>query len=144
MTVFPNLFATGGIDLNSKANFTYDLPIGKGHRLFSSPNRALGAFVNGWQTASAFTWQSGNPFSILSEWPSFNRGGTRYANDTAVVTLTHQQISGDLGVFVQPGGIVNEVNLILNKRLRLEIWPRFCRRQVETTRVTQHWRNVVE
>jgi hypothetical protein len=89
-----------------KANFTYDLPIGSGHRLFSRPNRALGLLVNGWQTASVFTWQSGSPFSILSEWPSFNRGGTRSANDTAIATLTHQQISSDLGVFVEPGGIV--------------------------------------
>ena len=93
-----------------KANFTYDLPLGKGHRLFSSPNRALGVLVNGWQTASVFTWQSGNPFSILSEWPSFNRAGTRSANDTALATLTHQQISSDLGVFVQPGGIVYGIN----------------------------------
>ena len=93
-----------------KANFTYDLPIGKGHRLFSSPNRALGVLVNGWQTASVFTWQTGNPFSILSEWPSFNRAGTRSANDTALATLRHQQISGDLGVFVQPAGIVYGIN----------------------------------
>jgi hypothetical protein len=93
-----------------KANFTYDLPIGKGHRLFSSPNRAVGFLVNGWQTASVFTWQSGNPFSILSEWPSFNRGGTRSANDTAIATLTHQQISSNLGVSVQPGGIVYGIN----------------------------------
>jgi hypothetical protein len=93
-----------------KANFTYDVPIGEGHKLFSAKSRALGLLVNGWQTASVFTWQSGNPYSILSQWPSFNRGGSRSARDTAIATLTHGQISGDLGVFVQPGGIVYGIN----------------------------------
>lgn len=93
-----------------KANFTYDLPIGTGHRLFNTNSKALGLFVNGWQTASVFTWQSGNPFSILSQWPSFNRSGTRSARDTAVATLSHGQISNDLGVFVQPNGIVYGIN----------------------------------
>jgi hypothetical protein len=93
-----------------KANFTYDVPIGEGHKLFSAKSRALGLLVNGWQTASVFTWQSGNPYSILSQWPSFNRGGSRSARDTAIATLTHNQISGDLGVFVQPGGIVYGIN----------------------------------
>ena len=45
-----------------KANFTYELPIGKGHRLLASDNRALGLLVDGWQTGSIFTWQSGEPF----------------------------------------------------------------------------------
>jgi hypothetical protein len=93
-----------------KANFTYDLPIGKGHKLLSASNKALGLLVNGWQTASVFTWQSGSPFSILSQWASFNRGGSRSVRDTAIATLTHSQISSDLGVFVQPGGTVYGIN----------------------------------
>jgi hypothetical protein len=93
-----------------KANFTYDLPIGTGHRLLAGKSKGLGFLVNGWQIASVFTWQSGNPFSILSQWASFNRGGSRSARDTAVATLSHGQISGDLGVFMQPGGIVYGIN----------------------------------
>jgi len=93
-----------------KANFTYDVPIGDGHKFFSTKSRALGLLVNGWQTASVFTWQSGSPFSILSQWPSFNRGGSRSARDTAIATISHGQISNDLGVFVQPGGIVYVIN----------------------------------
>ena len=92
-----------------KANFTYELPIGKGHRLFSSNNRMLGLLVDGWQTASIFTVQSGEPFSILSEWGSFNRG-LRTVNNTAVATLSHQQISGDLGTFEQSNGTVYLLN----------------------------------
>jgi len=94
-----------------KANFTYELPIGKGHKLFASDNRMLGLLVDGWQTGSIFTWQSGAPFSILSEWGSVNRGpNIRVVNNTAVATMTHQQISSDLGTFEQPNGSVYVIN----------------------------------
>jgi hypothetical protein len=93
-----------------KANFTYELPIGKGHRLMSSSNRLTGLLADGWKTGSIFTWQSGEPFSIVSQRETFNRGGYRSLNNTAVATLTHQQISSDLGVFVQPNGKVYLIN----------------------------------
>lgn len=93
-----------------KANFTCDLPIGRGQKFFSTDSKLLGLFLNGWQTASVFTWQSGNPFSILSKWASFNRSGSRSALDTAVATLSHGQITSNLGVFVQPGGVVYGLN----------------------------------
>ena len=93
-----------------KANFTYELPIGRGHHMLGSPGRALGLLVNGWQTGSVFTWQSGAPFSILSGYASFNRAGLRSFYNTAEATLTHQQISGDLGTFIQPNGVVYLIN----------------------------------
>ncbi|HKV23682.1 MAG TPA: TonB-dependent receptor [Candidatus Acidoferrum sp.] len=93
-----------------KANFTYELPIGKGHRLFGSRSRVLGLLTDGWETGSVFTWQSGAPFSILSQLATFNRTGSRSVNNTAIATLTHGQISGDLGVFEQPNGTVDIVN----------------------------------
>jgi hypothetical protein len=93
-----------------KANFTYELPIGKGHGMFGSPNRAVGLLVNGWQTGSIFTWQSGSPFSIVSQYATFNRGGFRSVNNTAVATLSHGQISGDVGTFVQTNGVVDIIN----------------------------------
>jgi len=93
-----------------KANFTYELPIGKGHKFLSSDNRMLSLLVDGWQTASIFTWQSGQPFSILSRWGSVNRSGFRSLNNTAFATLSHQQISADLGTFKQPDGTVYIIN----------------------------------
>jgi len=93
-----------------KGNFTYEVPIGKGHALLSSNNKLLGLLVDGWKTGSIFTWQSGVPFSIVSQYATFNRGGYRSNNNTAVATLTHQQISNNLGVFVQPGGVVYLIN----------------------------------
>ena len=93
-----------------KANFTYELPIGRGHRLLGSPGRALGLLVNGWQTGSIFILQSGAPFSIVSQYATFNRGGFRSVANTAVATLTHQQISGDLGTFKTADGVVYLIN----------------------------------
>ncbi|HYA62442.1 MAG TPA: TonB-dependent receptor [Candidatus Sulfotelmatobacter sp.] len=93
-----------------KANFTYEIPIGKGHGLLGSRNKLVGLLVDGWKTGSIFTWQSGEPFSIVSQYATFNRTGFRSNNNTAVATLSHQQISGDLGVFVQPNGVVYLIN----------------------------------
>lgn len=92
-----------------KANFTYEFPFGKGHR-WASSNKFVNQVLGGWQTGSIFTWQSGAPFSIISGQGTFNRAGTRSSRNTAVATLTHQQISNDLGVFVQPGGVVYLIN----------------------------------
>lgn len=90
-----------------KANFTYEVPIGKGHRMLSSNNKALGLLVDGWQTGSVITWQTGAPFSInTGEFASFNRSGLRSYNNEAVATLSHQQISNLLGVYKQGGGVV--------------------------------------
>jgi hypothetical protein len=93
-----------------KANFTYELPIGKGHNLFGSPSKALGFLVNGWQTGSIFTWQSGPPYSIISGQGTFNRSGLRSSRNTAQATLSHNQISSDLGVFKQADGTVYLIN----------------------------------
>ena len=93
-----------------KANFTYEVPIGKGHKMLSSNSKVFGLLVDGWQTGSVFTWQSGPPFSILSQYATFNRTGSRSVNNTAVATLTHAQIANDLGVFVQGNGVVYGIN----------------------------------
>lgn len=93
-----------------KANFTYELPFGKGHRFFASENRLVNLLVNGWETGSIFTWQSGQPFSIISGQATFNRSGLRSSRNTAIATLSHSQINGDLGVFKTPGGIVYLIN----------------------------------
>jgi Carboxypeptidase regulatory-like domain len=73
-----------------KANGTFDLPFGKGHRLSYGPlNRVIG----GWILGSSWVWQSGAPFSILSERGTNNRISRSYYN-TAVTSLTASQLSG--------------------------------------------------
>jgi carboxypeptidase family protein len=100
-----------GFDLTHafKANFTYELPLGKGHRL-SPSNGILSRLASGWNTASVFTWQSGPAFSIVSQYGTVNRLGFRSLRNTAFSTLTHQQISNDLGTFIQPNGTVYLIN----------------------------------
>jgi len=93
-----------------KANFTYEVPIGKGHKMLASGNRVLGLLVDGWQTGSVFTWQSGPPFSIDSQYATFNRGGYRSDNNTAIATLSRSQIASDIGTYVQSNGVVYLIN----------------------------------
>jgi len=57
-----------------------------------------------WSTAadgSIFTWQSGAPFSIVSQYATFNRGRFRSSTNTAWY-LTHQQLSGDVEHLSRP------------------------------------------
>ena len=92
-----------------KANFTYELPIGKGHH-FSSNNKGLSLLLDGWQTSSIFTAQSGPPFSIVSRQPTLGRSGTRALDNTAVSTLSPTQVGNNVGVFVQNNGTVFVIN----------------------------------
>jgi hypothetical protein len=91
-----------------KANFTYELPIGRGHKL--SPSNGLASnLIGGWNVGSVFTWQSGSPYSIFSDLGLLNRSG-RSSRETAVSSLTLSQLRQNIGVFVQPGGNVFVIN----------------------------------
>ncbi len=46
----------------------------------------------------------------MSQYATFNRGGSRSYNNTAVATLGHQQISGQVGTFKQNNGQVFIIN----------------------------------
>jgi len=80
-----------GMDIPNvfKANFTYDLPMGKGH--FLSSNSVVNKIIGGWNMAGLFTLQSGTPFSILSGRATLNRS-SRSGNNTADTTLTMPQL----------------------------------------------------
>jgi hypothetical protein len=77
-------------DLNHmiKAFGEYELPFGAGHRFGYRPlNRVIG----GWKFASNMVWQSGAPFSILSERGTLNRQARSYYN-TATTLLGGSQL----------------------------------------------------
>jgi hypothetical protein len=88
-----------------KANFIYQLPIGRGHG-WSPSNRYLSQVVSGWTTSSIFTWQSGPPFSILSGEGTLNRTARSILSNTAYTTSTPQQIAGQLGNFQSNGEVL--------------------------------------
>jgi hypothetical protein len=63
-----------------KANYSYDLPLGKGHLI---QRRGFNRLLTGWTTSGRLTWQSGNPFSVYSGLGTFLRedfSGTNEAN----------------------------------------------------------------
>jgi len=91
-----------------KANFTYELPIGAGHRL-SPSNKLVSMLVGGWNTGSIFTWQTGSPYSILSAQGLLNRAG-RSSRETAFTSLTLSQLKNEAGVRVQSDGTVFGIN----------------------------------
>jgi len=68
-------------------NASYDLPVGKGHRL--DAGRILNRVIGGWSASSVLTYQSGAPFSILSGLGTFNRasfGRSRYNTATSILS----------------------------------------------------------
>jgi len=56
--------APGDLTHQFKANYSYDLPIGSGHALHLV--RGWNRLVEGWTTSGNLSWQSGNPFSLVS------------------------------------------------------------------------------
>jgi hypothetical protein len=89
-----------------KANFTYDLPFGTGHRLSVSSISWLSRVIGGWRTGSVFTWQSGSPFSILSNRGTLNRAGRSAGNNTVFTTLANwRDLKNIVHLTVSPNGV---------------------------------------
>lgn len=90
-----------------KANFVYELPFGRG-QMWAPGNAVLNKVVSGWNVSSIFTWQSGNPFSIISGRGTLNRQarcGVDYNMCTAESNLTVDEIRNLLGIRKQPGRV---------------------------------------
>ncbi len=87
-------------DLNHvvNANLIYNLPFGRGKWLLSNANGALDRIVGGWSISTITRFQSGNPFSIVSNYLTLNRRGTM----PAYTTLSHDQVKALLGTFTDP------------------------------------------
>lgn len=86
-----------------KSNFVYELPFGQGKR-WSPGNSVLSKFASGWSISSLFTWQSGIPFSIVSNRGTLNRAGRSTGKNTAVALIGEEQINNQLGVFKPTSG----------------------------------------
>jgi hypothetical protein len=67
-----------------KANYVYELPFGKGKQFLNNVNGVVDRIIGGWSISGFMTWQGGNPFSVLSERGTLNRG----ARSTGVNTAT--------------------------------------------------------
>lgn len=92
-----------------KGNFSYEVPLGKGHS-WSPSSVWLNQLVSGWKVSSIMGWQSGAPFSILSGLGTLNRSGRSQTTNTATTSLTVKQIASQLGKYHGPNGEVLLIN----------------------------------
>ena len=82
-----------------KANYVVPLPMGSGHRL--SGNRFVNRIIGDWMLSGFVTYQSGSPFSIVSQRGTLNRGGLRATYNT--VDLLDGANIGSAGGFFMTG-----------------------------------------
>jgi Carboxypeptidase regulatory-like domain len=77
--------------LNYEQTITYELPAGKGHRMFHS---GFSSYVlGGWKTSAIISAVSGLPFTITST--SATSGTTQTANQTGPYHVTHATTGGN-------------------------------------------------
>ena len=83
-----------------KANYSYDLPFGEGHKI-SKPgwNRLL----SGWMTSGNLTWISGNPLSVYSGRGTLLREDSSGTNEVNT-NLTFPQLSNIMQFRMTPTG----------------------------------------
>lgn len=96
-------YARAPFDLTNclKANYVVPIPLGENHRL--SGNRLINRVIGGWTASGIVTYQSGSPYSIVSQFGTLNRGGSRATYNT-VDTLTGKIPSGTTGFFMTGNG----------------------------------------
>jgi hypothetical protein len=93
--------------LNFEQSFTYELPVGRGHKYLSS---GVGGYVlGGWKLAGVVSAVSGLPFSVYANSGVLNTPGTAMlANLTGVYRVTHKVGTNnywlDPTAFSQPAG----------------------------------------
>jgi hypothetical protein len=86
-----------------KANSSYDLPFGEGHRLTTGVG-GLRKFISGWNTAGIFDAQSGAPFSITSGSRGTLNRGNRSTNNTVFSSLSNSQLRDLMAFRMTPTG----------------------------------------
>jgi hypothetical protein len=92
-----------------KADGSYQLPLGEGHRLSFHP---IDRVIGGWIFGGVMVWQSGAPFSILSGYGTLNRAARSYynganttLNGAALKNIVHFQMTGNGPVEIAPSAI---------------------------------------
>ncbi len=92
-----------------KANYSYDLPFGEGHRIHG---RFLDKIIGGWMTSGNLTWVSGNPYSIYSGFGTFlsaadssNNGATTLETMGQLANKVTFRMSGN-GPYIVPASAI--------------------------------------
>jgi hypothetical protein len=84
-------------------NTLYELPFGKG-KTFLNEGGVVDAILGGWQLSGIFTFGSGAPVSFNDARGTLNRAG-RSNRQTAVTSLTKEEIKAMIGIYRTPNGI---------------------------------------
>ena len=92
------------------ANAIYELPFGAGRRWLNGGGLS-DVLLGGWQVGAIVNLQSGSPVTIFSGRGTINRAGrsncgTLASCNTAVSTLTVDQIKDLIGIYKQPDGTI--------------------------------------
>ena len=83
-----------------KANYSYDLPFGEGHRFRS---RLFDKVISGWMTSGNLIWSSGPPFSIYSGLGTFLREAFSGTNE-AITLQNMGQLSKEVAFHMTGNG----------------------------------------
>jgi hypothetical protein len=75
------------------AQFSYELPVGRGKRFLSNSNRLVDMIVGGWQYSGFLTIRSGLRFDITSTVSLLNNGQNNRANRTCSGTLSNPTVN---------------------------------------------------
>ncbi len=88
-----------------KSNASYSLPFGKDRHWLTS-NPVLDRFFGGWIVGGLMSWQSGFPFSVLSNRGTLNRAGRSTNTNTASTLLTKADLDSNVfGLRPQGDGV---------------------------------------
>lgn len=85
-------------------NAIYELPIGKGKYFFTNVNGWVDRLIGGWQLTSIVRISSGAPFTVTDPRGTLNRTA-RSARQSAITSLTKQEVRQLVGVFRTPCGV---------------------------------------
>jgi hypothetical protein len=76
------------------AQFTYELPFGRGKRYLSSANRVLDTAIGGWEYSGFLTIRSGLRFDVSSFVSLLNNGQGNRANRTCSGNISNPTVNG--------------------------------------------------
>ncbi|MGH9765055.1 MAG: hypothetical protein ACREDR_42180, partial [Blastocatellia bacterium] len=87
------------------ANFIYELPFGPGRRFLASSPRPVSKIIEGWQVQGIWNWQSGLPFTIVSNRSTLNDKNPSENPAELLSPSAFNTIKNNIGVFRTPDGV---------------------------------------
>jgi hypothetical protein len=88
----------------------YELPVGRGKKIGTDMNKAVDAFIGGWETSAIFTWHGGFPLTISgNDTSGTNSRGARADCIAPVDYLGKQNYSGGGYLWFSPSSFASSL-----------------------------------